>query len=180
MLFATAEATLREFAECVEGGPNASLLVLSTEALPEEAREALAASAERLGYGRENVAWAETSSIAVPAESSETSPVVISTGGSEPSSVVISTGGPEGRGGEISPADRLRTLVEGLDPVALVAADSVAAAQLAEAYRQPVFCDAPSRVACRTVVSFANFPALMETPETKQKAWALLKELALK
>ena len=168
MLFATAEATLREFAECVEGGPNASLLVLSTEALPEEAREALAASAERLGYGRENVAWAETSSIAVPAESSETSPVV------------ISTGGPEGRGGEISPADRLRTLVEGLDPVALVAADSVAAAQLAEAYRQPVFCDAPSRVACRTVVAFANFPTLMETPESKQKAWALLKELALK
>ncbi len=143
MLFATAEATLREFAECVEGGPNASLLVLSTEALPEEAREALAASAERLGYGRENVAWG----------------------------VVDSAKLSEGQ---------LRTLIEGLDPVALVAADSAAAAQLAEAYRQPVFCDAPSRVACRTVVSFANFPALMETPETKQKAWALLKELALK
>lgn len=143
MLFATAETTRREFAECVEGGPNASLLVLSTEALPEEAREAIAASAERLGYGRENVAWG----VLDTAKLSES---------------------------------QLRTLVEGLDPVALVTADSVAAAQLAEAYRQPVFCDAPSRVACRTVVALANFPALMETPETKQKAWALLKELALK
>lgn len=143
MLFATAEATLQDFAECVEGGPNASLLVLSTEALPEEVREALAASAERLGYGRENVAWG----VMDPAKLSES---------------------------------QLRTLVEGLDPVALVAADSAVAAQLAEAYRQPVFCDAPSRVACRTVIAFANFPALMETPESKQKAWALLKELALK
>lgn len=74
-------------------------------------------------------------------------------------------------------AEDLRTLVEGLDPVALVAANAAAAETLSAAYRTPLTPDAPNRLLGRTVVIFQNFEALMGTPDDKQKAWALLKKL---
>lgn len=145
MLYATAEAVLEEYSAHVTASPNASLLCLSSEVLPEEARAAITASAERLGYGRDNVAW-----VVIAAEDH---PSLAENG--------------------------IRTIVEGIDPVALVVADSAAAALLAEAYKQPLFCDHPGRLAARSVAAFSNFEALMATPESKQKAWSLLKELAL-
>ncbi|MEC4175023.1 hypothetical protein VIN30_00980 [Adlercreutzia sp. R7] len=80
---------------------------------------------------------------------------------------------PEGSVG----AEDVRTIVEGLDPVALVTADAFAAELLSAAYRVPVTLDAPNRLLGRTAVIFEDFEALMETPETKQRAWALLKKL---
>ena len=74
-------------------------------------------------------------------------------------------------------AEDVRTLVEGLDPVALVATDAFAAETLSAAYRTPVTVDAPNRLLGRTAVIFQDFEALMATPEDKQKAWALLKKL---
>lgn len=62
MLFAAAEMVLEQFPLQVQGGPNASLMCVSSVPLPAQARDAVAASAERLGYGRENVAWVEVAS----------------------------------------------------------------------------------------------------------------------
>ena len=74
-------------------------------------------------------------------------------------------------------AEDVRTIVEGLDPVALVAVDAFAAEALSAAYRTPIMVDAPNRLLGRTAVVFQDFEALMKTPADKQRAWALLKKL---
>ena len=152
MLFATADAVLAKYPLHVTATPNASLLCLSSQPLPEEVRAAVAASAERLGYGSSNVAWV----------------VVAPEGGSPTEACALPFA-----------ENDIRTIVEGIDPVAVVVADSNAAAMMAEAYKQPLFCYHPCRVAGRSVAPFTNFEALLTTPDSKQKAWALLKELAL-
>ncbi len=181
MLYATAEAVLARFPLQVRACPNASLMCVSSGPLSAQARDAVAASAERLGFGRENVAWVEVTS---PAEEGvATAPPSSAAADSVPAAS-------DARATPIETADagasaasltelQLRTIVEGLDPVALVVADAAAAALLAEAYRQPVFCDHPNRLSARSVAAFSNFAALLETPEGKQRAWSLLKELAL-
>ncbi|WP_257482895.1 hypothetical protein [Adlercreutzia mucosicola] len=92
--------------------------------------------------------------------------------GSAPVAFLVAEG-PDGKLG----AEDVRTIVEGLDPVALVATDAFAAELLSAAYRAPLTLDAPNRLLGRTALIFEDFEALMETPETKQKAWALLKQL---
>lgn len=74
-------------------------------------------------------------------------------------------------------AEDVRTIVEGLDPVALVATDAFAAELLSAAYRAPVTLDAPNRLLGRTAVIFEDLEDLMKTPADKQRAWALLKKL---
>ena len=64
-------------------------------------------------------------------------------------------------------AEDVRTIVEGLDPVALVACDAFAAETLSAAYR----------LMGRTAVIFQDFEGMMNTPADKQRAWALLKKL---
>lgn len=75
-------------------------------------------------------------------------------------------------------AEDVRTIVEGLDPVALVVADAFAAELMSTAYRLPVALGDKNRVLGRTAVVFEDFEALMKTPADKQRAWALLKKLA--
>ena len=71
----------------------------------------------------------------------------------------------------------LFVLIEGLDPLCLVASDGKTAALLGQAYR----CSVPTGDACRllgrTTVAFLDFESLLETPRDKQIAWALLKKL---
>ena len=68
-------------------------------------------------------------------------------------------------------------LVEGLDPLYVIATDSNATAKLAQAYRTDYPTDSPIRVAGRSAVAFTNLHSLMSTPESKQIAWKLLKSL---
>ena len=74
-------------------------------------------------------------------------------------------------------AEDVRTIVEGLDPVALVACDAFAAEMLSAAYRTPVTLDAPNRLLGRTAVIFEDFEGLLTSDNGKQCAWALLKKL---
>ena len=69
-------------------------------------------------------------------------------------------------------------LVEGLDPIGLVAADAEAARLLAEAYRCPVALDGARRVFGRTCVAFASFEGMLDDDREKQRAWGLLKRLS--
>ena len=71
----------------------------------------------------------------------------------------------------------LFTLVEGIDPLAVVATDAAAAARLARAYRQSVPADEACRIFCRNAVAFRDLESMLETPEGKQRAWALFKKL---
>lgn len=79
-------------------------------------------------------------------------------------------------GGALGSADLL-TIVEGLDPLCLVATDADAAALLAQAYRHDVAPDDACRLMGRTVVAFHDLASLMDSPDDKQRAWALLKKL---
>lgn len=74
-------------------------------------------------------------------------------------------------------AKELLAVVEGLDPVALVAADAEAAALLAEAYRCALAPDTHGRLAGRPVAAFASFASMLGSDDLKQQAWALLKHL---
>ena len=69
-------------------------------------------------------------------------------------------------------------LVEGLDPVCLVCADETAAKTIEAAYRTTVKLDAATRIFGRPSAVFHSLDALMETPEGKQRAWAVLKTLS--
>ena len=71
----------------------------------------------------------------------------------------------------------LFTLVEGIDPLAIVATDAAAAARLARAYRQNIPVDEACRIFCRNGVAFRDLEGMLETPEGKQRAWALFKKL---
>ena len=71
----------------------------------------------------------------------------------------------------------LFTLVEGIDPLAIVATDDAAAARLARAYRQNIPVDEACRIFCRNGVAFRDLEGMLETSEGKQRAWALLKKL---
>lgn len=82
----------------------------------------------------------------------------------------------EGSEGSVG-AEDVRTIIEGLDPVALVAADAFAAEMLSAAYRIPVTLDAPNRLLGRTAIIFEDFEGMLKTSADKQRAWALLKKL---
>lgn len=127
-----------------EGTPNATLAVISERTLPAEARSALESSAERLGFGRDNVLW-------VTCE--------------------------DGNGRSLDATD-LQELLVGCDPLAFVAADAAAARQLGDAFSAACAVDAAGRLEGRNLVAFASFPAMLGSPEEKQRAWALLKKLA--
>lgn len=68
-------------------------------------------------------------------------------------------------------------LVEGLDPLVVIAADGESAAALAVAYRQEVALDAATHLFGRPAVAFASFATMLEDAKSKQAAWALLKKL---
>lgn len=74
-------------------------------------------------------------------------------------------------------ARELNSLVEGIDPLAIVATDDAAASLLAQAFDSPLQHDAANRARCRTVVAFSDFAALLADSDSKQRAWHLLKKL---
>ena len=71
----------------------------------------------------------------------------------------------------------LFVLIEGLDPICIVASDGKSAALLGQAYRLAVPSGKAARLLGRTAVSFLDFESLLQTPLDKQIAWALLKKL---
>ena len=68
-------------------------------------------------------------------------------------------------------------LIEGLDPLFVVATDKPAAEVLARAYRAAFDLDAPARLAGRPAAIFKNLSALLATGEGKQSAWRVFKTL---
>ena len=71
----------------------------------------------------------------------------------------------------------LFVLIEGLDPICIVAADGKSAALLEQAYHLAVPSGKATRLLGRTAISFLDFGSLLQTPQDKQIAWALLKKL---
>ena len=66
-------------------------------------------------------------------------------------------------------------LVEGLDPLCVIAADAAATQALGRAYRTEFTLDSPIRAFGRPAVSFHDLTSLLTTNEGKQKAWHIFK-----
>lgn len=140
-----ARSVLAKYAAFAEGSANCSLLVLSTGPLEADARTAICASAERLGYGKGGCAWAWTGDAAT----------------------------------ERLAGTDLVTLVEGLDPVGVIATDARALAALAEAYGEEATPNSIARMNGRWMVGLNGFEEMLRDSDAKQLAWRLMKRLQL-
>lgn len=74
----------------------------------------------------------------------------------------------------------LATIVEGVDPLALVLADKDSISLFSRAYRCDLKADAATRVLGRRVAAFDGFSSMLGDDEAKQRAWALLKRLRVR
>lgn len=73
----------------------------------------------------------------------------------------------------------LCTILEGLDPSALIITDRDALRLLETDSADRIEPDCVGRLAGRTIIAFADFAAMLKTDQDKQRAWANLKSLAL-
>lgn len=71
----------------------------------------------------------------------------------------------------------LFVLVEGIDPIAVIATDEMSAHALSKAHRGEIRPDAAGRLFGRDVVAFRNLEGMLDTPDKKQRAWQLFKKL---
>lgn len=137
-----AKGVLALYAPFVKGSTDDLLAVVSEHPASATAQAALEASAERLGFGRNRIAWVTLTQEA----------------------------------GQLGPHE-LSDLIEGIDPIAIVAADGSAASALSRAFAATLSHDAANRARCRTVVAFNDFEAMLADADSKQRAWHLLKQL---
>jgi CheY-like chemotaxis protein len=73
-------------------------------------------------------------------------------------------------------ADRLRLQLEAIDPLAIVALDAEAAADLVQAFGcEPLVPGVASRVLGRSLVALSGFEAALAEPKAKQRVWGELK-----
>ena len=85
----------------------------------------------------------------------------------------------ESEGGDVPlDAQSLFLLMEGLDPLRVIAVDRASADLLASAYRISFPQNAAVRVFGRPAVVFDDLEKLLQTDAGKQKAWTLFKTLA--
>lgn len=137
------------FADYVDGGADRPAIALSARPLGNAARNALEKSIESFGYATPACTFATLKPRAANVE-----------------------------GGEIElDAQALFTLVEGLDPLFVIAADGDAAKSLGRAYRIQLEPDTAARVFGRPAAIFNDLAACLETDEGKQRAWKVLKTL---
>lgn len=136
------------FENHVEGiGENGSCIVLALSQQPLEAvaQDAIEKSLSALGYGQDICTYATL--------------LPHSAGESEM---------------ELDP-QALFLLVEGLDPLCVIAADAAATQALGRAYRTEFALDSPIRVFGRPAVSFRDLTSLLTTNDGKQRAWRIFK-----
>ncbi len=71
----------------------------------------------------------------------------------------------------------LFSLIEGVDPLVVIATDAPAAAALSHAYRADVAPGCACRLFGRDAIAFRDLESMLATPEDKQRAWALFKKI---
>lgn len=74
-------------------------------------------------------------------------------------------------------ASEVLTLIEVLDPLALVSTDHASSELLAQAYRTRISLDSFNSILVRPAACFSNFERMLTRSDTKQIAWSLLKLL---
>lgn len=170
-----ARSVLEVYADFLDATPAKTVVVISERPLSLSASEALKKSAAALGYGEGACAFAALT----PANDAAEASTNLAAGAAHPGTD-LATGTPHPGGdseGILLGANDVLSIVEGLDPLAVVAADTASAALLARAYRTSVQPDDATRVLGRPCIAFSQLESMMESSSGKQKAWALLKKL---
>lgn len=178
---ANARNVLEAYAAFVEGTPE-SLLLAVCEGTPSASTcEALASSAERLGF-RRSIAWLRlsdkasgASAAAAPELEAAAASAIDPASAPEPAPAADHESAPEPA--PALGADDVFAIVEGIDPIALVALDAASCRMLADAYRCDVPQDAHCRIFGRDAAAFRDFTAMLTDEDAKQRAWAILKRL---
>lgn len=147
-----ADTARTRFAAYVDGAADPAMCVIGGESADGAVRAALAASFERLGYGRDACAYVAIA----PRAGGEGAPAAAA---------------------PLADAD-LYLIIESLDPQALLAIDEAATMALSRIFRAPLLNRKLSRLLGRPTLPFANFAGLLATPEGKRTAWEAIKQLA--
>lgn len=138
---------LEAYGEFIDGTPQAVILVLSARPLPPRAVDALRASFASFGYSEESCAW-------------------VTLENTDPAFRGVTLGAPE-----------TMNVVEGLDPLIIVAADTQSTETLRLAYHADIPLDAASRLLGRPIAAFRDFAGMLGNEKTKHEAWSSLKQL---
>lgn len=142
---------ISSFPGVFSGSEDALFCVVSSNALSVQAHEALVASAQRLGYHAKQLAF-----ITLNASQASTE--------EDPSSCAV------------TPQDLLSVL-EALDPLAVVLTDHQASEMASSAYNIPLTLEQREFLLGHGCCCFESFEELLTTPQNKQRAWACLKTL---
>jgi hypothetical protein len=168
-------SALDDYAEFAAGGPECHVCVVSERALGAAARDALCKSAERVGYAAQNMAWVQLAAAgpaaAVAAGAGEA--LCAGEGASDTFRTTTTTTTASVR---LEP-DQLFDLVEALDPFAVVVTDAGALQAFCQGYRCSIGVGRLARVLGRNVAVLDNFEKQLQSPEGKQAAWAVLRQL---
>lgn len=142
---------ISSFPGVFSGSEDALFCVVSSNVLSAQAHEALVASAQRLGYHAKQLAF-------ITLNASQTSIE------EDPSSCAV------------TPQDLLSVL-EALDPLAVVLTDHQASEMASSAYNIPLTLEQREFLLGHGCCCFESFEELLTTPQNKQRAWACLKTL---
>ena len=160
-IFGAGAASVAElFEDFIEGFQDNSAciaLALSARPLDGNARDAIEKSLAALGYGQDACTYATLASRGAAAEREALA---------QPESPAQEA---------MLDAQALFILVEGLDPLFVVAADELSTRKLGEAYRTAFEPDSAIRVFGRPAAAFQDLPSLLATENGKQRAWFLFK-----
>lgn len=179
MYEAASHAVWEAYGAHLSGSRQGTFGVVSARPLRPEAARALESSARQLGFGESACVFCTLH--AAPSDGGATAAAgsaMPAGDGSDGQLGAAAAGG--GSGGQLDSqldAATLFEVVEGIDPIVLVAADSEAARALSQAYRTEIAPLARSRALGRTTVAFRSFEDMLGSPQDKQVAWALLKKL---
>lgn len=170
-------SALDDYAEFAAGGPECHVCVVSERALGAAARDALCKSAERVGYAAQNMAWVQLAAAGPAAAVAAGAGEALCAGeGASDTFRTTTTTTTTTASVRLEP-DQLFDLVEALDPFAVVVADAGALQAFCQGYRCSIGAGRLARVLGRNVAVLDNFEKQLQSPEGKQAAWAVLRQL---
>lgn len=195
MYAAAANFVWQSFETHLSGNEMGLWCIVSKKPLNETARKALSSSAKALGFGEAACTFVTlqpaekaTEAQACAGADADANSATISTNIAFASNASVAASLPAGISADTDDASvsdpnaeidagNLFRIVEGIDPLCVVATDTAAINVLSSAYRQNVPPDAHCRLFGRDMVAFSLFEGMLEEAGSKQKAWALLKKL---
>lgn len=180
------EHVLQAYGAHISGNASGLFISLSSKELASAARNALQKSAEALGYGPDGVTFVQLHAQPEAPRSEEVCRNI-----SWETCLHLENGGQTGHRDTNDSAETIRSslrndclskedvflLLEGCDPICMVACDGESACALAQAYRIDMPPMPAARIFGRETRLFEDLDSQLKTPEGKQFVWAALKTL---